>query len=323
MENSFYCYLPCKRFNDQDPVDKPENYVSYLPQNIDLEDEWEVGVTEITFPKSWTNVPYNQSIELVYYDKNSKPYFNTLKLGEIKADHYKIEDLIKTCNDVINNSIYKNETDDSEFFDIEDKVNKITQKPILELDDKIIKMKLGVLNENEFVYLRFSRVLGNIIGFHEGETNFIANLKFAEYSTFEKEHPTDSLPKIESNSNYIEPYKEYNLKDGIQLLFISSDVCKTSIYGPLKQPILKIVDVPKGINYGDQVTQIYDNPQYVPIYSRSFNNIGITVFDYLNYKTNKFFENLVPFRYGLFIITLHFRRVNKKPTSQEDSNENV
>ena len=137
MENSFYCYLPCKRFNDQDPVDKPENYVSYLPQNIDLEGEWEVGVTEVTFPKSWLNVPYNQSIELLYYDKNSKSNFNTLQLGEIKTGHYNIGDLLRRCNEVIKNSICKNETDDSEYFNIEGKVNKITQKPKLIMVDKI------------------------------------------------------------------------------------------------------------------------------------------------------------------------------------------
>ena len=323
MENSFYCYLPCKRFNDEDPTDKPENYVTFLPQNIDLEGEWEVGVTEVTFPKSWFNVPYNQSIELVYYDKKSKSNFNTLKLGEIKADHYKIDNLIKACNDVIKNSICKNETDDSEFFDIEDKVNKITQIPSLELYDKKVRITLGILNENEFVYLQFSRVLGNIIGFHEGEGNFSANPKFAEYSTFEKEHPTDNLPIIIPKNYYIESYKEYNLNDGLQLLFITSDVCKSSIFGNLRQSILKIVDIPKGTHYGDQVTHVYDNPQYIPVHSNSFSNIGITVFDYINYKTDKYTENLVSFRYGLFIITLHFRKVNKTPAIQVDNNENV
>ena len=110
---SFYITVPCERnFIITNPTDKIEDFTTILPQMFTLEGNWEVGLTEVTFPKSWVNIPYKQSIELVYFDENNEDTLHDIikdKDVYIEAANYSIDDLVKKCNELIYQLLGKNE----------------------------------------------------------------------------------------------------------------------------------------------------------------------------------------------------------------------
>lgn len=52
----FYLTLPSNSSLKHFPSNTLSNYVTSLPQEIDLPGEWEVGVAEIQYPRTWNNI---------------------------------------------------------------------------------------------------------------------------------------------------------------------------------------------------------------------------------------------------------------------------
>ncbi len=64
---SFYVTLPC------DFKKKDEGYYrTELAQTVNLTGNWVVGLSEISFQKTWLNIKSNQQISLLYFDPDNK-----------------------------------------------------------------------------------------------------------------------------------------------------------------------------------------------------------------------------------------------------------
>lgn len=314
--DSFYLTLPCRRDNDTNPVDKPENFITILPRTFDLEDNWEVGLTEITFPKTWRNIPYAQKIQLTFFDKSKDVFYDVVGSAEdvIEPHHYTIDVLIAKCNKAINKMIDTDEAGLKYLRGFQNK--KITQIPRLELNESRTHVRIlrGIINTNEGLYVRFDRILGNILGFHYGEVNFYIITQFTRYMRHIIDKPLVPLPTLKTG-DWMTGNKPFDMNDGVRLLYIMSDVCDSSIFGEVSRQLLKIVQVPKNVELGDQITKIYDNPQYIPLFSHKFGSVNIKVLENINYNAeNSFNEEFVPFGYGIIIFTLHFRKIKKSDT---------
>lgn len=331
--DSFYLTLPCKRFNDTNPADKPENYVTNLPQSFNLENEWEVGLKEITFPKSWSNVPFNQKIDIIFYDRNKSIFFNVLSLDEVflEAGNYEIDEMIDEINKNIEKYIHSHGGDDdnnNELKNLKGFPDKLVTKVPLIKYNKIknaIEQIPGVINEREHFFVRFDKLLGNILGFDYGEMNLYFIDKYSAYNNLQMKTSLAPLPKIQDTS-VIESFKTFNMNDGIRHLFITSNICKESIYGQVLKNILKIVEIPDTYKYGNQYSAIYDCPHYVPLKSNTFDKVDIKIYDYLNFKASDTeTENLLPFDFGLLIITLHLRKkinlLALEPINREETDD--
>src|SRR5437870_4528740 len=61
----FYLTLPSNSSMEYYPNNTLTNYTTKLADEVSLRGEWEVGLSEIIFPKNWLNLPENQTLEVV------------------------------------------------------------------------------------------------------------------------------------------------------------------------------------------------------------------------------------------------------------------
>ena len=102
MYTSHYITLPCKVTSRDSSDNKLENFSVNLPNDgFELEDEWEIGLTEISIPKIWCNLPKDQTIKLVRFSKNDKNYMKFIETEVLKIEkgNYTVLELVLKCNE--------------------------------------------------------------------------------------------------------------------------------------------------------------------------------------------------------------------------------
>ena len=95
-----------------------------------------------------------------------------------------------------------------------------------------------------------------------------------------------------------DPYRGFNS------LYVYCDAAEAIPVGDIKAPRLRVVDAAG--NFGDLIHRLYTTPQYAPVSMKEFNTVEIDIRD----DTGR----PVPFEFGKFVATLHFRR-SRIPTS--------
>jgi len=90
------------------------------------------------------------------------------------------------------------------------------------------------------------------------------------------------------------------LDQGLNSLYVYSDIVYPSIIGDTTGPLLRVVHVPSKTTFGQQVTEYFDPPYYYPLAHFNFQEITC----YIRTDTG------VPpaFRFGRVVITLHFKK---------------
>jgi hypothetical protein len=96
----------------------------------------------------------------------------------------------------------------------------------------------------------------------------------------------------------------FDLSGGVHALYVYSNLVKPSFVGDSLTQLIRLVEVPNDIKYGQQIVINYPNPFYVPVLIKEFETIEIDIKDGIG-------EN-IPFKFGRAIIVLHFRKINKK-----------
>jgi len=65
--DSFTITLPSNVVSKDGNKNRISSYRTSLAQRIDLDGDWLVGLYEISYSKSWYNIPWNESIYLIDY----------------------------------------------------------------------------------------------------------------------------------------------------------------------------------------------------------------------------------------------------------------
>ena len=91
----FYLTLPSNASTDIFPDNKTTGYRIKLPQAIDLEGEWEVGMYSIIYPNTWYTLENNQQ-RSIYYGYPPHGFFTGTRLD---YGHYEnIQEFIEKAN---------------------------------------------------------------------------------------------------------------------------------------------------------------------------------------------------------------------------------
>ena len=95
---SFYVTLPVKF-----PKEANAYWTTQFGKNINLPGSWEVGLSEISYSKTWFNINLIQKVHLLYFDplSNNGISTSTIDDGIIPRNFYTKESLIETINNVI------------------------------------------------------------------------------------------------------------------------------------------------------------------------------------------------------------------------------
>jgi hypothetical protein len=141
----FTIVLPSNASMDIFPDNRLSHFKVRLPQRIELTNDWECGLSEISFTKSWYNMPSGENITISNYPSDKLPII------EVDAGNYnKAEDLISHINSKIQ----------SKWSDL------LFEIPVLTVDAKglLNYKKPGRIDRNTGIQLKFSSYLTEILG---------------------------------------------------------------------------------------------------------------------------------------------------------------
>jgi len=160
-EDNIYIHLPSNIIPNS-PVQISNtigNYITRLPYKRNFSDEWEVGLTQISYTKSWYNIMKDQYLKFTL--KNSQ---STIDLDEMvpRGNYDTPEELVNTINRIYENFAWKNPQHKIQF----------PPKLFYEPQSYKIKIRIGVINENDvtdLIYPRFSTFLADILGLTDSQ----------------------------------------------------------------------------------------------------------------------------------------------------------
>ena len=251
------------------------NTVANFKNRINLENKlsglWEMAVTEVSYTYSWKNMNNLQWIGLNEETIKTNEKSNSLDhlkfingIQYIREGHY--DSLKQLLSEIHNIFLYY-------------APDKIQKTPYLYYDDvtKYLYIDPGLDRKGNKVLPEFSPTLANLLGFDN-------------YTTVD---PKYTNGKIVSNG-------PPDLKAGLRTLFIYTNHIMPQHIGDVRASILKTVEVPNNLNFGDQVVIKYNNPHYIPLLFNDFEIIEIDIRDSTGDR--------VPFLFGITLIKLHLRK---------------
>jgi len=253
--SSFYLTLPSDSSMGVYTDNKPSAFKTILPQDINLEGEWEMALMEITYPQDIMNVfPEKCRIWWSHIDEPN----NQLSVAINEGVYLSLDHLVNTINDV---------TD------------------VAGESDSIIHTKFEIQRDKSVVYKErlekhvvcLSDQLAKLLGFEsDGKTSMYRNAGKGIIPA----NVFATIPK---------------------LFYIYCDAIQPQFVGDVMAKLLKVFKVnTRFFSNGGIGTEIFLNPQYVPLEVSSIKELEINITD------NK--GNLIPFTSGVSSVTLHLRK---------------
>jgi hypothetical protein len=301
----FYLTLPSNSSLDFFPNNTLTEFTTKLADTIELTDEWEVGLAEIMFPRSWYTIPKEGLIMEIDYRRcdivwqfqqaNKRDYERTYRRrwegeNEPIIDSPEEEEYEDTTVRVkINGGFY---------FSMEELTDEMNHATIQEFS-KLEKTITPPITPPEFTYkpitrrihitlpagmrIEFPPLLETILGLSYSQNPICHNFISKEKKTIRGDLSCD-------------------LQTGIHALYVYCDLLQFTHVGDIKAPLLRVVD--SGGEAGDVVTRYYEKPRYIPLQKKTFDTIEIVIRDDLGERI--LFEN------GKVLLTLHFRRARNQ-----------
>jgi hypothetical protein len=296
-EDNFLVHLTSNvRLTNPDQMDNSiGNYITHIAKKINLTDDWEVGLTEISYTKSWYNILEDENIAFIDSNGNIHQAKKTLSAGYYKN----ITELIDEINEILLNIIPA--------LDAESRYFPLMQPPVLRYNEirNAIEFTIGYLGEKVseekvipsiYVIPYFSNFLSGILGFIDSQDrklsweNFPPNLSI-QINTDERATERDIV---------VEAFSEVQLDAAIRALYIYCSIIEPVLCGNSYAQLLRPVEIPNESIFGDQCVIKYQNPYYLPLL---FNEIDVIEID-IRDDTNK----PINFAFGRTIVTLQFRK---------------
>ena len=282
MSDDFYIFLTSNVKNagaqQNNTISK---FITNLPEKLELSEDYEVALADISYTKSWFNIDKPEEIVITDFYSTLISYKIILPPGI-----YNESTVVKAINLLIKKH------------GIED---WIFQNPELIYDEKInkIKIRFGYLNNPKIVMATgtvlpiFSYNLSEKLGFIDNNSQKMDSKNYKKFCPFTD--GGDRVPILYSNLN-----PQIN---SIHSLYLYSDILNPRIVGNEKAPLLRKVEIPEDVDFGQDVFIKYQNLFYHPLNHFEIDNILI----YMKDDKGKDVELKV----GRVTISLHFRKTYK------------
>jgi hypothetical protein len=280
----FYLTLPSNSSKKYYPSNTLTHFTTKLHDDFNLSGDWEVGLSEIRFPRTWHNLPDNEAIYVFCNDcrdiepsssddKEVRGYVKDVNIG---SGYYSSpQELV----DAINRSIDREFSQPIKEWSVNDTRRKIARNgwPLFRFNP-INKRVYAELPEN--VELKFTEKLGLMLGFKKRQHHLRNRLD--RRFMFRSLRPSD-------------------IDLSLHAMFLYCDLLECVPVGDTLAPLLRIVDI-QG-EHGTTVNRYYEKPRYVPLQKKHFDSVEIDIRDDLGEP--------IPFETGKLIVTLHFKRAKR------------
>ena len=267
----FLIYLP-SNCNDY-PDNRIGEYRTSLPTTLSLDENWEVGLAEISYTFSWFNVMKDQKIDIV--DSKGASY---LKKGIIvrKGRYTDVDSLVSSIVKLME----------------QEKGNEIQKLPVMEVDhiSKCLIVSKGLSTAKISLFLVMENDLAEMLGVNQ------ENFFDGKYSVTS----TKAAERLITGRNDPDHNFAFDMNSGIHSLFVYTNIVNHSIVGNSYSRILRIVQIPPNVKFGDTVVKNYDKPFFFPLCLYDINSIQITIKDDAG--------EIIPFEFGRVVPALIFQR---------------
>ena len=237
----FYITLPSNTVGDNLSSD----FRVHLPDTVHLNGEWEVGLAEIMYVKSWNNLTQT-GIQLGFELSNGVNVWMRVPNGHYDSVEHLIQAIHNTVKEYSDEhkTPFKGEKEEP----YHALVAKLPQSIRFGYDNilkcVVIKMNTKYVHEVK-IYGALQYMLGFSINFLYGSTEIAS-------------YPVD-------------------IRGGIDALYVYCDLVENTVVGNIRAPLLRAVPV-RG-TYGDVVDEIYQALHYMPLLKKEFNSVEITIKD--------------------------------------------
>lgn len=279
MSEQFYLVLPSNSSMKFFPDNRTTCFTTELPEQMNLYGRWEVGLSEILFPKSFLHVRKDEcTIRYQYHDEKGVHHLHEV---DIPSGVYEsISEFVETLNH------HLAELKPPHIgFEFESKNGgKVS---ICRLCDNCESVHLISLHEK----------IERILGFSpDQKINNYDSMKFPDFGVGRY------LP-LDSRHRGLVAEHPAQLANGLpNRMFVYCDLCEPRIVGDVKTPLLRMVKIDtRRYIYGSDQVEAFPSPHYIPMLHTRFRTILIDIRDHLG--------DSIPFETGTLTVTLHFRRL--------------
>jgi hypothetical protein len=266
-------------------------FKTQLGRKFSLVGDWVVGVAEVSYTKSWYNVLFPHKI--ILFDEMGTVYNN--------EDFTETNDILNTSDELhISSGYYESARK------LVDEINIVLGKittiiaPKLEYNElnNTVTVMPGLIDNAIKVYPFFGTEVENILGLKN------RNMKNNYYSQVNQSSGIAAVvfkgDEMYKQNKFL-AFHPVEISGGYHSLFVYSDIVYPSYIGDTCTQILRVVEIPRKAKFGEQCVIKYENPQYRRLLLNEFESIEISIKDDSG--------ELIPFKFGRVIITLHFKKL--------------
>ena len=264
----FYLTLPSNSSLDFYPSNTLTHYTTVLAQDVDLYGQWEVGLSEIQYPRSWHNIQKNTGWIDVYcngyktktldvphgqYDTPEQLIAGLNQLFTPAPPPYTPSDSSQTGYAIVLSQPHQSQDQER---NVAFNYHSVSQKVTIEV--------------LEGYTIQLSPALQHILGMAKNNLN-------------EGKHQGTHVVDVHQ---------------GFYSLYVYCNLIEPWLVGDTRASLLRIVPIE---GHGHQmITKTYQHIQYLPLGQKHFRTIEIDI--------KKDTGEKVPFELGKLVVTLHFRK---------------
>ena len=277
-EGGFYVTLPCNASRSVYPDNTISNYRTRMATPINIKGEWEVGLVQIEYPRSW-------------YTFNSKDAVFEINIEPITVDDEKNTNNIRRGVDVKKTELSRLRIPiKTGYYDKVPSVVSVINDllaPHGSFGYDVVKNKV-FLKAKPNISITFHGKLAIILGLKPGVPigDSMRQKTNPGKTNFEKDVVTYAMHQAD-------------IHGGFYTLYIYTDIIRYQSVGDAFVPLLECVQITGDNN--NTVSVRYDKPHYASVNKSVITDIAIEVKDDQNHH--------IPFSYGKVCIKLHFRPV--------------
>ena len=314
IQQEFYITLPSNVKTRGEEKNIIGNYKTHFsrrflfPQN----EEWQVGLAEIIYTKSWFNVR-----------NTSKISFITSKCENLQFENVPIrnENGIITPNDDVN--LIK-----PGFFENMEALIEVLNyklsfcpyglfhpKVLFDKNKNVVTISCGKLDDEGTVFFPlFGKEIENILGMvdHKDLTlseslsqqdqfySFKVIGYEKEYTLYDIEKKKMTKLKDTIKKGFLTCQRKSDIKAGLNSIYIYTDIVEHSFVGDAYAQLLRVIPVKETKNWGEVNHHYFDKPHLIPLQSKNFDTIEVDLKDDTGVT--------IPFEIGKVTIKLIFKK---------------
>lgn len=268
--DEFYLFLP-SNVKSSSSSNTTTSYITQLRNKIILQGDYEVGLTEVSFPFSWPNIYEDYVIKLYVYHKGEiKKVTAVLTEGRFSTRESLIDEINKTI--ILALVDLKNEIPLQE---MEPYLPKLYPDPN---NENQLIIRWGVNSSNTtMVFARFPRDLSEVLGFDYEKIKKFVLERLKHYDENYKNNLENS--EITDEAKYYKCDRDIDMRGGIDKIYVYCNLVKSSLVGDSEFQLLRQLYINEGQVFGRALTFRFQQPFYIPLLFKTIEYIEITFRD--------------------------------------------